>query len=886
MEITPEVVTAHDEIGQASTVNAPPSPSASLSMSEGNMSSLSIPFDDDIDADVCRICRLTGGIDNPLQYPCACSGSIKFIHRDCLFKWLNTISARHCEICKLPYSFTRVYAENTPARLPFQVLQYLLRLSCLLLIWLMVIPSTTSWVWRFSYVRSYGEAQRLFLNRIAITDIVTDCFHGILLSACIMYVFLRSTFLRDSFRHLREIGEAQEIAGVGQMIRRFAGHVAAKWEMHAARLEQMFYGLDDGDGAEYFIHLVENAFTVLACNMIFLGVGIFVPFHLGQFVLYHSSSMLSSTTTPVQATLKNLLTSVTNSDNKVTIPLSSDIIEGVLSRLLDITTLVVGYVIIFYGIVSIVGTVPSLFGQFLAKMRHSMTMIKVAFLLVIELGAFPLMWGWWLDFCTLRMFEKSMSQRVEFFSSSPLISSSIHWVVGIAYLLLISGFVNLLREVLRNGVLYFLPDPADPDYNMFQIDDPVHKNACRVLILVIAHGSLIVMLVFLPVKLAMHMASSVFPLNIPVSDSTHLLHLGICILQAFDLLQHPPLKATIKSLLRYWFTSIGGALGLTDFLLRSPEDDNGQENGQLGGQDRAVADANLAERCKFVLRIVLLLLAAWMTLLIFNSAIIVVPILVGRAWLRPLPFEQNNDLGSFIVGSCIIVAAVLCVRCLIGVIKFLTALVSVRYSIDRFEIRRATVLLRQIMKWFFIVVKSSALLSIGIFMIPVMIGLLLELLIVVPLLVPVDESPVLQLYRSWPFGLLFLHMWTQRVTINHLLHPVDDDSWGAKLERVIDDGFSRLQGFWVLWEILVPIVMKLLTALCFPYVLAKGVFPAFGYPLAVNSAVYRFAWLGCLGFTLLCFCVKRFLVWLTNIHSLIRDSLYVIGRTLNNFEET
>ncbi|KAL7595035.1 hypothetical protein Lser_V15G29795 [Lactuca serriola] len=32
--------------------------------------------------------------------------------------------------------------------------------------------------------------------------------------------------------------------------------------------------------------------------------------------------------------------------------------------------------------------------------------------------------------------------------------------------------------------------------------------------------------------------------------------------------------------------------------------------------------------------------------------------------------------------------------------------------------------------------------------------------------------------------------------------------------------------------------MKLLTALCFPYVLARRVFPVFGYPLVVNSAVY------------------------------------------------
>ena len=117
------------------------------------------------------------------------------------------------------------------------------------------------------------------------------------------------------------------------------------------------------------------------------------------------------------------------------------------------------------------------------------------------------------------------------------------------------------------------------------------------------------------------------------------------------------------------------------------------------------------------------------------------------------------------------------------------------------------------------------------------------------------------------------------------LAPLVDDSWRVKFERVKENGFSRLQGFWVLREIVIPIIMKLLTALCFPYVLARGVFPVFGYPLIVNSAVYRFAWVGCLGFSLVCFCAKRFHAWFTDLHNSIRDDRYLIGRRLHNFGE-
>ncbi|MFS7998235.1 hypothetical protein Hanom_Chr12g01151331 [Helianthus anomalus] len=98
----------------------------------------------------------------------------------------------------------------------------------------------------------------------------------------------------------------------------------------------------------------------------------------------------------------------------------------------------------YYGITLIAETIPSLFRQFLAAMRHLMTMIKVAFLLVVELGVFPLNCGWWLDVCTIRMCGKSIGQRVDFFSVSPLASSLIHWIVGIAYMLQISIFVTFV----------------------------------------------------------------------------------------------------------------------------------------------------------------------------------------------------------------------------------------------------------------------------------------------------------------------------------------------------------------------------------------------------------------------------------------------------------
>lgn len=245
-----------------------------------------------------------------------------------IFLFIIYDTARNCvQVCKHPFAFSPVYAEDAPTRLPFRefvlgigkktchVLKFFLRLGFVLSVWLLIIPFITFWIWRLAFVRSFSEANRLFLSHMSFTVILTDCLHGFLLSASIVFIFLGATSLRDYFRHIREAqgqdadrddegdrngaravrrplgqanrnlladgnvddGEAQGIAGAGQLIRR-AENVAAQWERQAARLEvhvdQIFDGLDDADGAEDVpfdelvgmqgpvFHLVENAFTV------------------------------------------------------------------------------------------------------------------------------------------------------------------------------------------------------------------------------------------------------------------------------------------------------------------------------------------------------------------------------------------------------------------------------------------------------------------------------------------------------------------------------------------------------------------------------------------------------------------------------------------------
>ena len=57
---------------------------------------------DDDDA-VCRVCHGPAEPGNELYHPCNCSGSIKFVHQECLLEWLKVSKQGRkkgrCELC-------------------------------------------------------------------------------------------------------------------------------------------------------------------------------------------------------------------------------------------------------------------------------------------------------------------------------------------------------------------------------------------------------------------------------------------------------------------------------------------------------------------------------------------------------------------------------------------------------------------------------------------------------------------------------------------------------------------------------------------------------------------------------------------------------------------
>lgn len=53
--------------------------------------------------DICRICHCEADAENPLLSPCYCSGSLKYVHQNCLRQWLAASDTRSCELCKFNF---------------------------------------------------------------------------------------------------------------------------------------------------------------------------------------------------------------------------------------------------------------------------------------------------------------------------------------------------------------------------------------------------------------------------------------------------------------------------------------------------------------------------------------------------------------------------------------------------------------------------------------------------------------------------------------------------------------------------------------------------------------------------------------------------------------
>lgn len=232
------------------------------------------------------------------------------------------------------------------------------------------------------------------------------------------------------------------------------------------------------DGTFAFL---ENVFWVITLNTLFIFIFAYCPYHIGNLVF------------------KNLE------------------VEAVVSPQFD------RFIIIFIGYL-LIGLI-----LFLLHILTSMTRfnrlqrffgicyltVKVALLVTLEIGIFPTMVGWWLDICSLPLFDSTLQYRVNTFFSSPGTSIFIHWLVGMICIFYFVSFIIMVKEIIRPELLWFVHNLNDPNFNpvneMINLSILSHIKHC--VFSFIIFGTTILLLIYLPICLIQNVLPSFLPYN-------------------------------------------------------------------------------------------------------------------------------------------------------------------------------------------------------------------------------------------------------------------------------------------------------------------------------------------------------------------------------------
>ncbi|XP_054975604.1 E3 ubiquitin-protein ligase MARCHF6 isoform X1 [Sorex araneus] len=886
--------------------------------------------------DICRVCRSEGTPEKPLYHPCVCTGSIKFIHQECLVQWLKHSRKEYCELCKHRFAFTPIYSPDMPSRLPIQdifaglvtsigtAIRYWFHYTLVAFAWLGVVPLTACRIYKCLFTGSVSSLLTLPLDMLSTDNLLADCLQGCFVVTCTLCAFISLVWLREQIVHggapiwlehaappfnaaghhhneapaggngAENVGPEQpgnppaENAVVGENpdaqddqgeedeednededdaggddaadanngAQDDMNWNALEWDRAAEELTwERMLGLD---GSLVFL---EHVFWVVSLNTLFILVFAFCPYHIGHFSLVGLGFEEH-----VQA-----------------------------SHFEGLITTIVGYILLAITLIICHGLAT------LVKFHRSRRLlgvcyivVKVSLLVVVEIGVFPLICGWWLDICSLEMFDATLKDRELSFQSAPGTTMFLHWLVGMVYVFYFASFILLLREVLRPGVLWFLRNLNDPDFNPVQemIHLPIYRHLRRFILSVIVFGSIVLLMLWLPIRIIKTLLPHFLPYNVmlysdaPVSE----LSLELLLLQVVlpALLEQGHTRQWLKGLVRAWTVTAGYLLDLHSYLLGDQEESENSANQQANNNQHArnnnaapaVAEGLHAAHqailqqggpvgfqpyrrpLNFPLRIFLLIVFMCITLLIASLICLTLPVFAGR-WLMSF-WTGTAKIHELYTAACGLYVCWLTIRAVTVLVAWMP------------QGRR--VILQKVKEWSLMIMKTLIVAVLLAGVVPLLLGLLFELVIVAPLRVPLDQTPLFYPWQDWALGVLHAKI----IAAITLMGP----QWWLKtvIEQVYANGIRNIDLHYIIRRLAAPVISVLLLSLCVPYVMASGIVPLLGVTAEMQNLVHRriypFLLMVVVLMAILSFQVRQF----KRLYEHIKNDKYLVGQRLVNYE--
>merc|ERR1719445_1714851 len=191
-----------------------------------------------------------------------------------------------------------------------------------------------------------------------------------------------------------------------------------------------------------------------------------------------------------------------------------------------------------------------------------------------------------------------------------------------------------------------------------------------------------------------------------------------------------------------------------------------------------------------------------------------------------------------------------------------------------------TALGARLKEWAGITAKAVVAVSLLMGLIPLMFGLLLELVVLTPVRVPLHQSPVYFLWQDWALGAMYT-----KITV--ALTFMGPDWWLKEaIEQLYQDGIRNLNLGRVIKNLVIPSVKTLGLSLSVPYLLSHGLAPAIISSPTVLIALQRRIYPLLLLITAL---AVFFTVQARQFKKLvehIKNDRYLVGRRLVNYNHT
>lgn len=162
-------------------------------------------------------------------------------------------------------------------------------------------------------------------------------------------------------------------------------------------------------------------------------------------------------------------------------------------------------------------------------------------------------------------------------------------------------------------------------------------------------------------------------------------------------------------------------------------------------------------------------------------------------------------------------------------------------------------------------------------LIPMLFGLCLELIIVVPFRVPLHHTPVLWIWHIWALGVLY----TKIAAALTMMGP----EWRLKrsIEALFRAGFRELSLRTLLTDLAIPVILTLSLVLSVPYITAYSIVPIFVRDKTIRNLVARRIYPSLLAVGVAGSVVYVQIGQFIQLCEHIKNDKYLIGRTLVNY---